>query len=511
MLSIMLELKNQVTLLASKLSESKLRAIILTLLVNMSLLIFPFFLSDKQLGKWVYVFQKINPLIILATGFGVSLLAIIIYIGLQSNRLNKIWLTKVVGIWIISTIKIIQSLAIKSVGLNTDSPAYLGGDGLSFFLTRSLWVNSRPITLPFFYTFLKNDLYLIGWFQLLVSISSWGVFAWVISRQIKNSNIERIVFLLLLLLSLDQQINIWDWIILSESLAISFGLLFVSTLLLYFKDQNLKTTFLVIITGFFWSQTRDTNIYILLMVGGIVSVYGIVRSRSMTIFAILFFIISVFFYTRYSIEQSQRYLPVYLNNITLRVLPNNEFYQYFYSMGMPVDEETRARWRDKLPDLDVYYDSIVPAFPNWVEENWSSSFSKWLIRFPFYTISAPFFQDEFPPRDSFIWFKSPGYHAVIPYFFTGNHMTRPIIWSLAWICLSTITILVLGIQFQKRNLSLFFIGLILLGYVNALLSWHGDVLETARHTVPAGVQLKTGLIAGLAFILDTYITSQRIR
>jgi hypothetical protein len=87
--------------------------------------------------------------------------------------------------------------------------------------SRDFLYGSRPFTVPLFYKVLPNNPWLIGAFQLMLSILSWGLLAAAVTLNIRTPVLQPSAFFLILLFSLSIPVILWDFTLLSESLSLS--------------------------------------------------------------------------------------------------------------------------------------------------------------------------------------------------------------------------------------------------------------------------------------------------
>src|SRR5581483_12286322 len=116
-----------------------------------------------------------------------------------------------------------------SFQLDPDSTEYLSNAALPLF-SLDFWAGPRPFTVPLFYKMfgvtsatLLNALILQGF----LSTTCWLFLAWQTARSLETDWLRPIAFVVILILGLTNAVLVWDSVILSESLSVSFLALMV--------------------------------------------------------------------------------------------------------------------------------------------------------------------------------------------------------------------------------------------------------------------------------------------
>ena len=269
----------------------------------------------------------------------------------------------------------------------------------------------------------------IVFLQITLSALGWGLLALAFTSQIKNAILKILAALLILGFAFVPQIVDWDSLLTSESLTFSlFAFQFTLLIVLAFRlskipSLNWRTGLLLLtwlITVFFWTFLRDTNLYGLLIdLVSILSLFIFQQFRKqLYILGGAVVLIGILILGWVSSGQSQRSL-IALNEVyQVVVLPNPAVSSFMHSLGMP--------------------DPNSPQYATWFAKNAKSAYLKFLIAHPGYITTIYY-------RDTLKAFAD----GMQPYFNTPEAPIR-------------ISLIPTGMAFHPDNPSPVFLDLILL-------------------------------------------------
>src|SRR5688572_7920318 len=98
-----------------------------------------------------------------------------------------------------------------------DTQDYFSIASQSLF-SSSFWIAYKPPVTPLFFKLLENNPDRIMAVQLWLSILAWGFLAFMVAFVVRSRLLKPLAFLMILGFSLDQNIIMWDPLILSDSL-----------------------------------------------------------------------------------------------------------------------------------------------------------------------------------------------------------------------------------------------------------------------------------------------------
>ena len=111
-------------------------------------------------------------------------------------------------------------------------------------------------------------------FQFILSITAWCSLIWVLSKYLDN----RLITVLITILALSPQVLSWNSVHLSESYAISTGIIILSTLFSKYKEN--KTFVFALLSLFVFLNTKPSNFLAFLLLTPILSLYLIKKWRT---------------------------------------------------------------------------------------------------------------------------------------------------------------------------------------------------------------------------------------
>jgi hypothetical protein len=195
---------------------------------------------------------------------------------------------------------------------------------------------------PFFYPlFIKLCLYnykLISFSQCLISMLGWGFLAYCVNLHMQSKLIARMAFAFILLYSCAAYLILWDVKILTESLSISFLLMFIGfyLLALQFGFSKLNLAGLVIF-AFLLVSVRDGNAYFVLL-SGIATLIASFFSNSVSKKAALILLTAfllIFLLDNLTINLGLRWFEPMSDLLANRMVNDPSLSQYFLQHGMP--------------------------------------------------------------------------------------------------------------------------------------------------------------------------------
>lgn len=425
----------------------------------------------------------------------------------QSVYKNLLYLVMLVIFLLYAWIRVENSKFIREprVGFG-DTHEFLEASAVPVF-SESFWISIRPPVVPLMYKLVGGDIQKIFQFQLWFSILGWSFLSFAAASVTRSKLIKIAIFFIVLAFSLSEEIIMWDYIILGDSISISIMALYVaSALMLLSKWSRIRFLFLVVAASFF-AFVRDDFAYYILM-SGIVVLILLVRSKNWKRIILVSIVFVILFLGSNALaSKSLRWYRPVLNTISLRILPNPQYLNYFESRGMPVNQALMERSGKHLhaDNNALVVDSRLVEFRNWVQENGKREYINFLWFF-----KADAFQNVF--GDAKIIF-SPNV-----YYYTATRF-RPIItdarieellfpmrfgFLLFFVSnLIATACLVVGL-YERKTVWLAPLALILLNYPQAFLVWNADANDMARHALYHNVMLRLGMWL-LAFLLIDFV------
>ena len=375
-----------------------------------------------------------------------------------------------------------------------------------------LWTFTKPWGAAVFYKLIGVSPSSIDLAQTLVSIFAWLMLAWAFSQIIRNRWLRVISFFFILGFSLASSVQLWNHVIQSESLSISLMVLIFATWLLLVKKWHWAKFILLIFLFAWWIGTRETNIYLSLLIAGVLVLIGFFHKKQ-RFYWILSILIVIFSYQNMQISKMltmKRWLYPLTNIVLQRILPNDEFLAYFEEENMPVSPELLALSRNFAHDDDfaLFNSMALNDAENWMLKSGKKVYIQFLLTHPIYTLKSPWENLEILLSPKGIESYAPAQYVPFMAWLFGGLFYPNSLWFLFFLALLSL----MSIKFSTENTPYFWLllGFLLLFFPHFYLAWHGDALEVARHAIQASIALRLALWLLLFGSVDFYILSSRV-
>ena len=262
----------------------------------------------------------------------------------------------------------------------------------------------------------------------------------------------------------------------------------------------------VAIVALLWAGVRDTNAYVLVMIA-LVIMATLIRPCSLkraSMMALCVWFVCIFALSDFSANTGNRWVFSFYNNIAQRILPAPEHVSYFSNHGMPVNPDLMMLSGKfaSSDDLRFYRDPNLDKFRAWSLEHGKITYIKFLITHFTYTMTEPVFHVA---RDflSFVYYfrvhpTDAKYHIYVPL----SHSPIALIY---FVIVYSVAICYAFVWWRRKQLYqcpylAVPVVMILLSAPHAWITWHGDAMETARHTLSAFIQFQLGFILLLLYV-----------
>jgi hypothetical protein len=379
-------------------------------------------------------------------------------------------------------------------------------------LDADFWGSSRPFVFPLLLKVAYQDPRLAVDLQMAFSILAWGLLALAVSSFLRTSWLKPLSFALLLVLSLVPHLAGWDFTLLTESLSISWFVIFLAACLWLLYAWSTARVAAVIAAGLFLAFTRDTNAYLLLMFAGLLFLGVLLRWASPRTLVIVAAFIAIFLLDNASADLGRRWVFPLINITGRRILPDGEAVGFFErSCGMPVTPALLSM-RNEFANGDdraFYNDPELESFRAWLLERGKSCYVRWLLADPSKSLGPLLveFWHLIQFRKAGNYF-SRGYDPIIPY--TLEPLLYPgrlalTVWSLATLAA---VLAVLRKSWERNPLWAGFTLLCLPILPHLFITWHGDAMAPERHALSVGLQLALSLWLLVFLVADALIQAR---
>jgi hypothetical protein len=383
-----------------------------------------------------------------------------------------------------------------------DTTAYLRISGQPL-LDVDFWGSSRPLVFPLLLKIAQQDFFTAAALQLGFSILAWTLLALSVAASFRTLSLSLFSFGLILALSLVRSLAGWDFTMLTESLSVSWFVIFLAAGIWLLHEWRIERVIALIAVGLFLAFTRDTNAYLLLMLAGLLSLAVVFRQAGPRALILAAAFVGIFLLNNANAELGGRWVFPFLNVMGRRVLPNAQAVDFFEAnCGMPVNADLMALAGELANGQDraFYNDPNLATFRAWMRERGKTCYMFWLVTNPIQSGG-----DTFAEFGSLIAFTEVDnylarpYAPILPKFVEGIlYPDRYILWIWAAVTLAAL-IATLTRAWRANPLWAAFILLVAPIFPHLFITWHGDAMAPARHALSVGLELY--LSAWLLFLL----------
>jgi hypothetical protein len=378
-----------------------------------------------------------------------------------------------------------------------------------YFPERTESFYPRPFTYPLVYKLAGSDPGKIIFVQKIILCISTLVFIISIISFFRLQIIRSIVTIGMYLIMIWWNTTGWTILLLSESISNSLLILWLASFLFFIKKRGNFNLILHVIITLFFSFTRDSWPYIIILfyLAGMVYFVWITKDgylfvRSLYLIA---FGMAILILQQHSAHIGKRYQMPVLNSICIRILPNEHYSQWFLQRGMPEIPSLIGKFRnDSLAYTDqqfilysIYKDEQYQQFYDWIDHDGKRLYSLFLLTHPKYTF---FFEETSGQRKRILAYNLP-YAGEPRGFKLGNNQLLPFI--PFWL----FVVIIMGITYlfirNPGNIFFFFLLQITLAFCcNVLLCYNADALEVERHMFITNIMIQILGLIGICAIIE---------
>lgn len=355
------------------------------------------------------------------------------------------------------------------------------------------WGSSRPFVFPLLLKIAHQDFSTTAALQLGFSILAWSLLGLSVAAALQTRGLAPFAFGLVLALSLVRHLAGWDFTMLTESLSISWFVLFLATGLWLLRAWRGERVVALIAVGLFLAFTRDTNAYLLLMLAGLLTLAVILRWTQPRTLILAAAFVGIFLLNNANADLGHRWVFPFLNIMGRRILPNPQAVDFFEARcGMPVTpalmslEGEFANGQDRA----FYNDPDLADFRSWAYQQGKTCYMLWLALNPTAGGGEAFAQFgplvAFPDVDNYF---TRSYKPSLPVGVERIlYPDRFILWIWVSVTLAAL-VAILARAWRRNSLWAALILLVVPIFPHLFISWHGDAMAPARHTLSVGLEL----------------------
>ncbi len=396
------------------------------------------------------------------------------------------------------------------------------------------WTGGRPFTLPLVFRVfgltpgaLGGSVFLLRAtaftrFQALFSLLSFMTLGLVAAWQVKHPVLKSAMLTVMVALGLTLDVSQWNKMLLSESLTMSLMSLMVAVWLIglhtlgRWKGLSARwrllflLIFLVVMSLF--SFTRDTNAYLLLLLGAtLLAALTVKRVRThpgagaLLAAAAIMIVVSVL--QDASARKGDRWLIPFLNVFRNRILVDEGATRYFEAHGAPIRESYQHLLdieceEDNCRDLYAFLESDEGGrrLLAWIKGYGRDVYVRYLIANLTATVTVPFEDvnhmvspdsSEYRRREH----PEPAWFGAM----RGILYPKSVGFILAWTAV-VLALLSYAVWRDPQSVhNLVPVVLLVTAFPLMIVVWHGDYVELERHAAQIAFQMRLALWMGTGF------------
>ena len=374
------------------------------------------------------------------------------------------------------------------------------------------WGDKRPLVFPLLLKISGQDFSFASSLQLGFSILAWGLLAFLVSASMRTVWLQLLSFGLILALSLVRHLASWDYVMMTESLSISWFVLFVALGIWLSHGWRTDKVIALCVAGIFLAFTRDTNAYLLLMLAGMLVLAFFIRWLRPRVLILAAFFFLTFLLNNYNSEIGGRWIFPLNNIVGRRVLLSSKAVTYLESCGMPITPALLGMTNEfGLGQDNAFYNNPeLESYRTWLGEHGKACYMKWLLSDPIRSVGQSLgqFQELIIFEDVNKYFAHD-YDPILPWFI------EPFIYPvkfipLLWVILTTAALIAIWKRAWNIN-SLWGIYVLLNLPIlpHLFITWHGDAMAPERHALSVGLQLALCFWILIFLLLDQFILQRQ--
>ncbi len=402
-----------------------------------------------------------------------------------------------------------------------DSYDYLAAGSHPLWST-DLWGGARPGLVSLLIDRLGGEAnvnYVV--FQVLLASICWAASAAQVAAVMPTVARRWVAFGVVVAFSFVRPVSIWDRSVLSESLGLSLlaGAVAAGLWLLRRPGYGRLGVFLGVAAA--WGVTRDTNVVVVALVAGALVVAWAAGHRPSSeeglegpadgsgsrgwLLVGAGVLVAVLALSSWSSSAGARHVVPLSHVFAVRVLPFEDRLAWFTEQGMPgLGLALPTQTSDPDRPVVVPVDLDAPRFEawrSWLETDGRAALLRYAVTHPDFVVSEPL-QD---PERTF----NNGDGDVANTYAPQGSRSIPGLTALLWLpTLPTVAIaLGVGVFHARRRVRASPLAVVAATCVVssaplALVAWHADGMETARHLLSAAVLLRLGAVLAVLSLVE---------
>jgi hypothetical protein len=394
-----------------------------------------------------------------------------------------------------------------------DSADYLEAASTGL-LTGERLVGSRPVLMPLVLSAASLDLARFALWQTLVASLAWGVLAAVTWRVVAHRGVRIATVVVLAAWSLTWPASMWDQQVLTESLAISTLVGATAAGLWFAHRPSARTGAVLVVTCGLVLLARDSTAIPVALVGLALVVAALVRrSPRRTVVGLTgAYLLALSFVLVGTARLGERNVAPLEHAYAVRVLPYPDRVRWFEAHGMPQGAALEAIEEARDPVLDLAPFTPVPPVPEWepwrrwLERDGQEALARYALAHPGYVLGEPMAS---PERVFNNVAGLEGYRPLDQRDVPGADLLASVDTTVVALVAAAAAFVLGMVRPPVRPAAAVGALLVVTAAPHGLLVWHLDGMESARHLLLPGVQLRLGAVLLVAAAADAALAGAR--
>lgn len=363
----------------------------------------------------------------------------------------------------------------------------------------------RPFFSVLFFKLFINNIQSIFYVQAFFYFLSWSYLIFVLTKLLKNIFVFVFSCIICICLALYPDFVLWIGTALTESMSFSLSVLSIAFFLQYLHNKKRTDLFILVTLLVIAANFRDVNAYYaLFFIAPFITGCLWIKAKKLPVLIALACLFVGAFFTIWSADNTSppRWYFSMWNNIGKRILTNPVFYSFYKQKGMPESRKLMTMknlYAYENRDL-IYQEAMLAEFRYWLCHEGKRVYAQLLIAFPFYTVSVLWnhSSDIFHHNHFALKFYAPEHFHYIE----SMKNELGLVYAADLFLLALLFIMLALKRFREGKLR-FLLGLFYcsLCIPMALVAYHADAAEVARHTLMVPFHACLSLIL-LLYLID---------
>lgn len=377
-----------------------------------------------------------------------------------------------------------------------DSIQYLGS-AAEPWLSLDRWVGLRPVLMPAALSLVGRRLTTFVTLQTIVAAASWSLLAVAVASKLAPGWRRWLAAAAVLGLSLVWPLSMWDQQVLSESLALSAVTVTAAALIEAAQGLDRRRAVALVAAVTVLLAARDSHVVPVVVGAAALAAWALLRRPPRRRLALLTAgcLLALAFLVSGSARIGHRDSQPIEHLYAARVLPYPDRLSWFAAHGMPdaakLRELPNAGNPGQAPWVLVKHQPELAGWRSWLLDHGRSIFTRYVMSHPGYVVNEP---RRHPERvfnsGRGIGTYRPHRVKVVPGLASVFWPSVPVVLALA----AAAAALAWRRRTHRSPLAVAGAVLVVTAAPHAFVVWHSDAMESARHLLIPGLQLRVGAL-----------------